>query len=471
MLIGRKTEQEQLLRTMQDEDSAFIAVYGRRRVGKTYLVRETFGERLSFCHTGMAHSPMGTQLAAWRNSLRAYGMRSARMPHTWLDAFEMLKDLVHASDVKKKVLFIDELPWMDTQRSGFLPALEHFWNGWASARKDIVLIVCGSATSWIINKIVRNHGGLHNRLTQTIHLHPFTLRECERYAQHRKLGMNRRQLVECYMIMGGIPYYWSKLERGRSLAQNVDALFFSADGAFRNEFQELYASLFRNPESYLTVIHTLCSKRMGMTRCELVREGKMPDNGRLTTILEELEACGFIRKYHVLGSKRNAIFQLIDFYTLFYAQFVLNNKQNDEQYWSLQQGTPLYNNWCGLAFERVCLQHIAQIKQALGIAGVASSVYSWRSNATANKRGAQIDLLIDRNDQVIDLCEIKFTKTTYEMGQDEDERIQNRLYRFVTETNTPKAVHLVLISAQGVKQNSYSAEFQAIITSEQLFKS
>ena len=471
MLIGRKKEQERLYLATQEEDSMFVALYGRRRVGKTYLVRETFNNHFAFYHTGIAKSPMKKQLAAWRLSLREYGMKKAPLPKTWLDAFDLLKDVIRQSVDSKKVVFIDELPWMDTQRSGFIPALENFWNGWASARKDVVLIVCGSATSWIIKKILKNHGGLHNRVNTKIHLQPFTLYECELYAAHRKLGMNRRQLMECYMAMGGIPFYWSKLERGSSLAQNIDNLFFHPDGELREEFDELYASLFRTPEPYIKVVNTLGTKRIGMTREELIAEGQLQDNGRLTEILDDLESCGFIRKYAAYGQKaKNALFQLIDSYSLFYYRFIRQNTNGDEHFWSRQMGSPIYYNWCGLAFERVCLMHIPQIKKALGINGTISTVCSWHTPPVPpDKKVAQIDLLIDRNDQVIDICEMKYTKEPYEMNVEEDMKLQNRRSRFVAEAKTDKAVHLVLVSANGVKRNSYSDEFQSVVTADNLF--
>lgn len=472
MLIGRKKEQEQLLSAMREEDSMFVAVYGRRRVGKTYLVRETFANNFTFYHTGLAKSPMKKQLAAWKLSLREYGMKKPAMPKTWLEAFDMLKDIIRQSEEPKKIIFIDEMPWMDTQRSGFIPALENFWNGWASARKDIILIICGSATSWIINKVIKDHGGLHNRVNTKIHLQPFTMNECEKYAIHRKLGMNRRQLMECYMVMGGIPFYWSKLERGLSLAQNIDNLFFNPDGELVNEFNELYASLFKNPAPYIKVVNTLGTKRIGMTREELITEGRLSDNGKLSEILEDLEACGFIRRYKAFGQRlKGAMFQLIDSYTLFYYRFIKQNRQDDEHFWSSQTGTPIYYNWCGLAFERICLLHVSQIKKALGIYGTISTVCSWRScNSAAGQKGAQIDLLIDRSDNVIDICEMKFTKEPYEMDATEDAKIQNRRSRFIEESGTDKAIHLVLVSAAGVKRNSYSDEFQSVITAESLFE-
>ena len=449
----------------------FVAVYGRRRVGKTYLIRETFNNRFTFYHTGLAKSTMSKQLAAWRLSLREYGLKKATLPRTWLDAFDDLKEIIRQSDEKKKIIFIDELPWMDTQRSGFIPALENFWNGWASARKDVVLVVCGSATSWIINKILKNKGGLHNRVNTKIHLQPFTLHECERYAAHRKLVMNRRQIMECYMIMGGIPFYWSKLERGISMAQNIDNLFFNPDGELHDEFDELYASLFKNPDPYITVVQTLGKKRTGMTRDEIIVAGGLQDNGRLSEILQDLEACGFIRRYSNFGLKsKQAVFQLIDSYTLFYYRFIQENRGGDENFWSRQTGSPLYYNWCGLAFERLCLLHLPQVKEALGILGTVSRVCSWYQTSTPERKGVQIDLIVDRDDGVIDLCEMKYTKEPYEMTSEEEQKIQYRRSSLITATGTEKAVHLVLISANGVKENAYSDEFQSIITADALFE-
>lgn len=471
MLIGREKEQQRLIQATEEEDSMFVALYGRRRVGKTYLVRETFHNRFAFYHTGLAKSSMKKQLAAWRLSLREYGLKKAILPVTWLDAFEALKEIIRNSDEPKKIIFIDELPWMDTQRSGFVPALENFWNGWASARKDVVLIVCGSATSWIIKKILKNKGGLHNRVNTKIHLQPFTLEECEQYARHRKLVMNRSQLMECYMIMGGIPYYWSKLERGFSLAQNIDNLFFHPDGELYDEFDALYASLFKNPDPYITVVRTLGTKGIGLTREELIRQAKLEDNGRLSEILRDLEACGFIRRYRNFGhNTKNAIYQLIDSYTLFYYDFIQANASADESFWSRQTGSPLYYNWCGRAFERVCLLHVDQIRKALSIFGTISRVCSWYLPRTSDRNGAQIDLIIDRDDSVIDICEMKYTKQPYEMKHEEELKVQNRRDRFIAETGTCKSVHLILVSANGVQHNSYSDEFQSVITADALFE-
>ena len=472
MIIGRETEQQKLREAFKSECSEFVAVYGRRRVGKTFLIRETFGYKFTFQHAGLANADKDSQLEAWVDSLKEYGLKDVEKPKTWIQAFSLLKDVVRKSRTKKKVLFIDEMPWMDTQHSGFVSALEHFWNGWASARKDVLLIVCGSATSWIINKIIKNHGGLHNRVTYKIPVRPFTLKECEAYANGKKLGMSRRQLLECYMVMGGIPFYWSFLKRERSLAQNIDDLFFSPDGELSGEFDELYSSLFKNPDHYISIVTTLGKKRIGMTRSELIKEGHIINNGNLTKALKDLEYCGFIRKYAPLGKKsRGAVYQLIEFYTLFYFKFINGNLNNDPHFWSLNQESPVYYTWSGLAFERVCFAHISQIKSALGIGGVLSSVYSWHSSKEATKqKGAQIDMLIDRNDQVIDICEMKYSRSRYSIDANDHDILQNKISRLRVETKTIKAIHIVIVTTIGLSQNEFYDDAQNIVISDDLFK-
>ena len=470
MMIGRIDEQRRLREAFESEYSEFVAVYGRRRVGKTYLVRELFNYKFTFQHTGLSRKSTREQLQSFQLSLRRQGYRKAPLPGNWIEAFDMLKDLIDWSKDKRKVVFIDEMPWMDAPRSSFLPALENFWNNYASARKDVVLIACGSATSWIVRKLLKNKQGLHNRVTYRIHLQPFTLNECEQYAKQRRLGMNRKQLMEGYMALGGIPYYWSLLDKSKSIALNIDSLFFSRDGELKGEYNELYASLFNHPEKYIAVIETLGKKRLGLSRDEIIKEGGLESNGKLSEILEDLESCGFIRKYNMIGMKsKGALYQLIDCYTLFYFRFIQNNPINDEHFWSKSIDTGEYNNWCGLAFERVCLLHSRQIKAKLGITGVVSSEYAWWTAHEDGKAGAQIDLLIDRSDGVINLCEMKYTKVPYKMESADYASIRNKLIRFKEEARTGKAIHLTLVSAQGVVRNAFSDEIQAQIAGDDLF--
>ena len=467
MLIGRIAEQETLREALRKDQSQFIAIYGRRRVGKTFLVRETFNYKFTFQHTGLAKGKTSEQLMNFQESLKEYGYSDAPLPQTWLEAFSLLKQLIKNSRVRKKVIFIDELPWLDTPKSSFLSALEHFWNGWATSRKDVVLIVCGSATSWIIRKIVNNHGGLHNRITDKILLEPFTLAECESYSQSLGLVMSREQILESYMILGGIPYYWSLLSAKKSLSQNIDALFFASNGKLTDEFDHLYASLFKKKAPYIDIVSALSKKRGGMTREELIQLLKVNAGGQLSQRLKELEQCGFIRKYCTPGKKvKDAIYQLIDNYTIFYFIFIQNNTGGDERFWTSSIDAQFHRVWEGLAFERVVLQHIIQVKKALEIGGVLTNVYSWRYQG---EEGAQVDLVIDRRDDVINLCEIKFSGGEYLIDKAYSKELKQKRDVFREQTKTRKAVHLTMITTEGVKRNVYYNDIQSEVTLDQLF--
>lgn len=470
MLIGRHEEQKKLKDAYASEYSEFVAVYGRRRVGKTFLIRETFDYKFTFTHSGVANMNTRGQLSEFHASLKRQGASKKAIPANWSKAFAQLAEFLEQSTDKRKTIFIDEMPWMDASRSGFVSALEHFWNGWASARKDIMLIVCGSASSWIINKILKNHGGLHNRVSTKIHLKPFTLHECELYAAHRRIRANRLQIVEAYMAMGGIPYYWSKLDRSKSIAQNIDSLFFSPDGEFRHEFDDLYASLFNKPEKYLRIIDTLGKKKIGLTRESIVKYSRLEDNGQLSRMLEDLVYCGFIRKYCNIGKKvKNSIYQLVDNYTLFYYRFIKDFNDSDENTWMKLTGKPEYNTWCGLAFERLCLLHVRQIKAALGISGITANVHSWYIPSTPERKGAQIDLLIDRADNVVDICEMKYAKTKYTITRPYYDNLSNKMARFIESESSKKAVRMVMVTSNGLAVNKYSGIVDHELTVDTLF--
>lgn len=471
MIIGREKEQKILLSAAKSEYSELVAIYGRRRVGKTYLIRETFGYKFTFQHTGLAKGNTKNQLFSFAISLRDAGYDDCPIPKSWLEAFSLLSNFLKNSMDEKKIVFLDELPWMDTARSNFLSAFEHFWNGWASARKDIVLIICGSATSWIINKVINDHGGLHNRVTQQIALQPFTLRECELFAQSKGLELSRYQIAECYMALGGIPFYWNLLEKGLSLTQNIDKMFFAKNGKLANEFNQLYASLFKSPEQYIDVVTVLGKKKVGMTREEILSSIDVQSSGTLSKTLDELEYCGFIRKYNGYEKKsKQAIYQLIDNYTLFYFKFIQRNENNDEHFWSVSIDSAMHRAWSGLAFERLCMMHTQQIKDKLGISGILSNVYSWRKEADENGDGAQIDLLIDRNDQVVNICEMKYSLSEFVITAEYEQKLRNKKAVFINTTNTRKAVHLTMLTTYGIRQNSHSGIIQNEVTLDDLFR-
>ena len=473
MLIGRKEEIRKLKDAYASKTSEFIAVYGRRRVGKTFLVREVFDYNFTFQHAGISKKPLKIQLNRFHASLIKQGLTDCPKFADWYEAFDALEVLINQSDSKKKIIFLDEIAWMETPKSNFVSALESFWNSVASNRKDVLLIICASATSWIVKNVLKDRGGLHNRVTKKLPLAPFTLKECEDYAAKQGLKLRRHQILNLYMVMGGVAHYWSLLDKSLSVAQNIDALFFGKNPELKGEFNELYDALFKKPEPYKKIIITLSKKMEGMTMTELCKAGKIPDGGVLTGRLRELEECGFIvssRSFH--KAKKDTIYKLIDNYTIFYFKYVRENEKT-ENFWTKPRDPNSIRSWSGLAFERVCMQHISQLKQAMGMSAVATTEYAWRSDPkkkrTDDEDGAQIDLLIERGDGVINICEMKWSTNEYTLTKQDEKNLSNKVEVFEYQTGTKCSILVTMVTTFGVKHNMYYDSIQSEVTIDQLF--
>lgn len=478
LLVGRKNEINYLETIMKSKEAEFVVVYGRRRVGKTFLVNSFFNDDYAFKLTGLAQKSKREQLANFTVSLNRYGNgKKFTKPRTWYEAFEKLRELLESKRPRtsrktakhKRIIFLDELPWIDSRGSNLVSALEHFWNDWAVTQNDIVLIVCGSATSWITRKILKNKGGLHNRVTQKLFIRPFNLAECKEYIFRQGIEMEDKEIVECYMIMGGIPYYLKNLRRGASLSQNVDEMFFAERGRLDDEFDALYNSLFEKSENYIKVVEALSTKNKGLTREEILEATKLEVNGHFSKVLKDLIDCDFIRYYKGFGSKtRMGIYQLIDPFTLFYFKFIKKYGHSDKPFWQYQIGTRRHDTWAGLAFELLCLNHHQQIEKSLGISGVITQVYSWVTPSDAVEK-AQIDLIIQRADKVINLCEMKFYDDVYAMKSKDYDDMTRRVRAFRERRKTRAAIHPVLVTTFGLTPNKYSHIFQNIVTVDELF--
>lgn len=471
--IARTKELEILKRIDLSTQSEFVAIYGRRRVGKTLLIRHHYRNRIAFQLTALAHtSTTENQLLNFHLTLDELSetIKEVSPPENWLYAFHRLKGYLSSLQIEKKVVFIDELPWLDTEGSDFIQALEHFWNSWASAREDIILIVCGSAASWMINNLINNHGGLHNRITERIHLQPFNLKETEELLKLKNPAIDRYQILQLYMVMGGIPFYLNNIKGNESTVQNIDRLCFSQTGLLRLEFNNLYLALFKNAEQHIKIVRALATKARGLTRKELIELTKLSNGGGTTKILEELEQSGFIRRYTPFQKrKKNSLFQLIDFYTLFYLRFIEPSNPLDENKWLNAIDHPKYRAWMGYAYEQICFYHIQSIKKALGILGVQTSIYSWRSMKQENN--VQIDLIIDRRDHVINICEIKFSVNVYTITKEYASKLRDKLGIFKAETGTKNAIWLTFISTYGIKNATYwSALVQHDLTMDIFFE-
>ena len=470
-IIGRKKEQDILQQCLESKRPELLAVYGRRRIGKTYLIKEFFSNRFSFYATGIENSNTKEQLMVFNDSLRRYGLPDNKTPDNWIEAFSLLRDILELDNIKrdpvshKRVIFLDEISWMNTSRSNFKSALEYFWNSWASTQPDILLIICGSATSWIIDNIVMDNGGLYNRVTRQIHLQPFTLNECEQFFNANGIAMGKNKIIESYMVFGGVPFYLNMLDRRLSLDQNIDELLIHSNGELRNEYDRLFKSLFKNSKTHIKIIDALANKRYGFTRDEIIEHTDLKSGESLSKALKELEQSDFIRKYkNGFSGKNSCIYQIIDPYILFYQYYIKNGKINS---WIKYMNTPGYNTWHGLTFEIVCINHIKQMKNTLGISGVETSEYSWRS--CGSSPGTQIDLIIDRSDDVIDICEMKYSSDEFEIDPSYEKNLINKMNIFREETGTKKAIHLVLVTTVGLKKNIHSDVIQNVITGEELF--
>ena len=401
--------------------------------------------------------------------MTAYGYKDKSLPADWFEAFARLRKLLESDKVyrepinNRRVIFLDELPWMDTARSDFKSSLDYFWNSWASSQEDLVLIACGSVTSWIITNLLSNKKGFHNRVTRRIHLAPFTLSECERLFGLNDIVMTRSQMIESYMFFGGVPYYLNLLDARLSLAQNVDEMCFKEWGALHDEYYSLFHSLFDKPEKHMAILNTLAKHKEGLTRADISKDKEIGGGSVLTKDLRELEECGFIRKFSTLG-ENESFYQIIDPFTLFSIKFMESKKFDS---WNEYINSPGYNSWRGNSFEIVCLNHINQIKAALGISGIETKEFAWRSKK--HEKGAQIDLVISRKDGVINLCEMKYTNGEYALDAEEYEKLLNRLSQFQTESGAKEAIHVTMICGNKYKRNRYSNVIQNVITGDDLF--
>jgi len=468
-MIGRDKECRVLRQLADGREAELVVVYGRRRVGKTYLVNEAFPDGFFFQYTGAAGLTAAEQRREFAKALRAHGWPGEAPLANWFDAFDGLRSLVEQSGRRDRlVVFLDEMPWMDNRKSDFVPALEHFWNGWAAAQKNIMLILCGSAASWITKKVFQNTGGLYNRTTRQIRLLPFTLAESHALAQSRGLLMNLHDLVESYMVFGGIPYYLRLLDRSRSLAQNVDELCFAEAAPLRGEFERLFGSLFSTPERHVEVVEAIAQQRQGVDRERIAARIGFGNGGNLTRVLAELEASGFIRRYQPFGRAKNGgLYQLTDPFTAFHLDFI--RRIDNPRYWSSFTDNARHRAWSGYAFEQVCLAHTDQIRRALGVGSVLSDVSAWRSR-DRSAPGGQVDLVIDRNDQVINLCEMKYAAEPYGVDKAEDLALRNKVAAFRAETRTRKALHLTLVTTYGLRPGRYDSVFQSVVTAEDLLR-
>ncbi|MEA3448104.1 MAG: ATP-binding protein [Bacteroidota bacterium] len=469
-LIGRIKEIEILKESEKSNKSELVAVYGRRRIGKTFLIREVYKSRIIFEVTGLHNGTMKDQLKNFYTQLTnsfKKNSKQIKIPNDWSDAFGMLEMCIDNLKGKgKKVIFIDELPWMATKRSKFLMWFENFWNSYCTQRNDLIVVICGSAAAYMVKDIIQNKGGLHNRVTKNIRLLPFNLHETKLFLESRNIKLENYDILLLYMAIGGVPHYLEMIKKGKSVAQNIDSLCFEHGGELLNEFNEVFASLFENSNTHTMMIRALAGTNKGLTRKELLKKCKLQQSGFTSSVLNELIESGFVSQYTPFSKKnRNSLFRLSDEYCMFFLKFIEPNKKTGKGTWEKLSVKQSFKSWTGFAYETICLKHIQQIKNELGIGNVFTIHSSWKSDT------AQIDLVIDRDDNRINLCEIKFYNTVYTINKATHENLRHKIRCFREDVKTRKGVYFTLITSFGLKENSYSLNIiENSITMDCLFE-
>ena len=463
MIIGREEEQVIFKKLRHSQQAEFVVIYGRRRVGKTFLVREFFDEQIVLDFTGSYETDTPIQLNNFYVELkRVWGIAASfQAPQNWSEAFHLLTDylLTFKQKSEKIVVFIDEMPWLDRTGAGFVSALAYFWNQHGSRMNNLILVTCGSAASWILRKLLNDKGGLHNRITKRIELKPFTLKETAAFCQYKNLKFTQYQITQLYMVMGGIPFYWQAVEQGQSVPQVIDQLCFKQNGLLAVEFKPLFQSLFKNAENHIDLIETLAKSPYGLTRSQLAAQTKAPNGGSFVRVLEQLIDCGFVKPLQPFGKKtKETVFRVIDFYSIFYLKFIKGNVSDRTNVWQSLSNSANYPSWTGYAFENICLIHLKAIHEALGIGGIYTQVSSFYFKGDDALPGAQIDLIIDRNDGIINLCEAKFTTAEFALSKEYTANLRRKRMVFERVTKTKKLVTTTLLTSYPALQNAYYNE-------------
>lgn len=460
-MIGRKKEIKKIELLLASKRSEFLAVTGRRRVGKTFLIDTILGQHYCFSITGIQNGNTSTQLVNFGIKLSEYqGALAPIAPKNWQVAFLQLKAYLKTLNKdKKQVIFIDELPWVYTARSGFIQFLAHFWNDYLSKESHFILVICGSVTSWITKKIINDPGGLHNRVTENIHLHPFTLSETDAFLKAKGLRLTQNEATKIYMTLGGIPFYLENLRKGESFAAAIERICFSPNGLLRNEYNNLYQALFNHADLHQEIVGVLATHQYGKMHAEILQKIGKRATGSYQRAMEELIVSDFVAETIPFGKKkRGALYRLIDEYSIFYHRFIKPNRKYTPGMCQQLAESQAYKIWAGYAFEMLCYKHVDAIKQALGISAVYTEISSLRVPNQAGNKGFQIDLLLDRKDDSINLCEIKFHSGPFTIKKSDYLQLIEKRQRFIDFTNTKKQVFLTFITNHGLVQNAYTSE-------------
>jgi len=479
-IIARKKEKKVLADILWSKSAELLAIYGRRRVGKTFLVRNFFESLDNVIYFEMAgqkqesgeYAPLKYQLGNFKYQFERTFSKEIQVPQSWQEAFNILKKEVDRFDDAnvKLILFFDELPWLCSPKSGFFEALDQAWNTSFERQHNVKVIVCGSAASWMLKKIVHAKAGFSRRITHKIQLPPFSLKETKEYLTFKGFDLSLMSIAEIYMIFGGIPYYLNFMNPHKSIYQNIEDECFDISGRLVDEYHLVFDSLFNHSNNHKKIVEFIASRQKGVLLKELTKQFSSLKGGSLSRIIDNLVGSSFIKKTAPLyNEKKGTTYRIIDEYILFYLKWIKSAPQsiiespNTLYFQSIAQKNA-YSSWKGFAFERLCLKHEYQIRKALGIHKILtmpSMVYFYDEQG---KRSSQIDLLFERADRVITICEMKYSETEYSLKKSDIKSMMHKkkdLRRYLSaKKKGQKDIHICYITSNGVKHNQNFYELQ-----------
>jgi predicted AAA+ superfamily ATPase len=464
-IIGRELEKVRLEEALHSQRSELIAVYGRRRIGKTYLIRAYYSKNIVFSFSGLRNGTRPAQLENFMLELQELTSEfKDEKPKNWLQAFHLLKRYLKGirQTPKKKVIFIDEFPWVDTLRSGFLPAFENFWNTYCTTRNDLIVVICGSAASYMLKKIIRNRGGLHNRITIKIKLEPFQLKEVKAFFDYKGIHIPEIEILKIFMALGGIAEYLEHVRAGDSSVTAIERICFQKGAQLEFEFNEVFQSLFEEGSYHEQIIQALAKgSKKGMLRDQILNDQNLSSGGQFSKSMNELIESGFVEKYQSYRNKRKTtLYRIFDEFCLFHLQFIEKYKGNS---WKQLFTKKEYETWSGYAFEMTCYKHIESIKKELRCDQINSENYSWSSKT------AQVDLVIDRDDNMVNLCEIKFYNSTFSVDANYANSLRKKETQFKQETGTKKGINTIMLTTWGIQGKEATGLVTKSLTQECLF--
>jgi AAA+ ATPase superfamily predicted ATPase len=404
--IGRKVEIAQLTALIDLPRPSIAVIYGRRRVGKSELIRHVTQGKNVLSFEGLEGQPKHKQIKNFLFQLSAQSNIREKNISDWPDALILLRTLTQDG---QWIIILDEFQWMANYQNELVSVIKMIWEKYLSQNPDLTLILCGSIASFMKSKVLKS-SALYGRTDYELNLHELNLSEISEFFP----GKGSDEVIDTAMLVGGIPKYLELISEYPSLYDALEPLAFSQDGFFKTEYDRLFASHFGKKPIFMKIIQTLATNPYGLTTGKLAKEMQVASGGTLCHQLDDLESAGFLHSIIPFdkpeGSKLRK-YILMDAYVRFYHSIIRGSMKEttppNTQFHAIMS-SPRYAAWAGMAFEFLCMRHHKEISRILGFHGIPYTAGPFFQRKTLDTPGVQIDLLFERSDKILVLCEMKY---------------------------------------------------------------